>query len=198
MVNDLYFKAAILSYATNDKHLNKNLYQSIAAYKPLCDVSDIFLKKYQENHVIYMRNTEYTIDNIIEDYFRDESTKDILMRVKTPLDKHIWVDTKLVTSLKILKHLAEHAPNVLNSYDNSLGICFHLSNLTMVPRWTNLRKIGYELVAHAALTWEHYSGNISYPISVDNGEGNWEGDGLKMRLSLLEHMIRVYTELVGD
>ena len=57
------------------------------------------------------------------------------------------------------------------------------------------------------MSWEHYSGNISFPIPVTDedeyedaedqyyGYEIWEGKQLEMRISLLDHLIKCFGEL---
>lgn len=63
------------------------------------------------------------------------------------------------------------------------GICFNLYELT------GEGSLSYDFVGDNCEDWEHFSGEIDYPIK-DYCAGNlWEGEQLELRLSLLNHLI---------
>ena len=75
--------------------------------------------------------------------------------------------------------------------DKTIAICENLDILTC------FNGTAYPSVSKFAKTWEHYSGERSYPVSGeevwDEGLCNdsnfwWAGEQLELRMSLLEHI----------
>ena len=53
--------------------------------------------------------------------------------------------------------------------------------------------LGYKVVSKFSKTWEHYSGDDSYPVSGEEVWNEvsyewWKGEQLDLRMSLLEHI----------
>ena len=63
------------------------------------------------------------------------------------------------------------------------GICSNLLELT------NRADLSYLFVEDNCEDWEHFSGNSAYPVVMSDDCGLWEGEQLKLRLSLLDHLI---------
>ena len=62
------------------------------------------------------------------------------------------------------------------------GICLNLSKYHIIED-------AYYFVQKNCSDWEYYSGNLCYPVSDDNNYGKWEGENLKLRLSLIDHLL---------
>lgn len=63
------------------------------------------------------------------------------------------------------------------------GICYNLYKIT------GEFNVSYNFVEDNCSCWEHFSGDIVYPIDRCSGEPLWEGKQLELRLSLLDHLI---------
>lgn len=63
------------------------------------------------------------------------------------------------------------------------GICYNLAVITEES------DLSYYFVKDNCCDWQNFSGCTSYPISPVTDCGLWEGKQLKLRLSLLDHLI---------
>tara|TARA_R110000851_G_scaffold34889_1_gene92337 strand:- start:5906 stop:6199 length:294 start_codon:yes stop_codon:yes gene_type:complete len=88
---------------------------------------------------------------------------------------------RVVKALLIMK---EKGPT-----DVDFGICFNLTCKTGEFRTQRTGIDGYLLVAKHAASWEHYSGNPYFPVALDRLKPLWEGEGLELRHSLIDHII---------
>lgn len=87
---------------------------------------------------------------------------------------------KILDALLVLKEQA-----VTGGVDKpSYGICYNLFNLT------DSINLSLDFVADNCEDWEHFSGDVDYPIEGYNDDCDlWEGEQLELRLSLLDHLI---------
>lgn len=96
----------------------------------------------------------------------------------------------VIEALKTLKKAAEEGTVA----DTSVGICDNLSEIMDTGyQFENFYLDGLDIVAAYSHSWEEYSGERYHPI--DGGEVYekedklWEGEQLKKRLSLIDHII---------
>lgn len=77
--------------------------------------------------------------------------------------------------------------------DNRIGIC---GNLDIMINGSNSDSFcTYVFVSDNCSDWQNFSGSISYPISPVTDCGLWEGEQLKLRLSLIDHLVAKAQEL---
>ncbi len=72
---------------------------------------------------------------------------------------------------------------IRSGYSDS-GVCSVLDDLLEETELS-----GYEIVERASPSWEHYSGDPTYPVGDDYDRGNlWEGDSGKLRRDLCRYV----------
>lgn len=85
-----------------------------------------------------------------------------------------------------LKHILLYGPDM-----PTMGICFNLRTRLDAKGYD--RKVAYLIVDRYSQDWEHYSGYPSSPIPDPYSSpyvGGWQGRGLVLRTSLMEHLVR--------
>lgn len=86
---------------------------------------------------------------------------------------------KILDALLVLKEKA-----IKGSIDEPrYGICYNLSGLT------GDSDASYDFVVYNCNDWKHFSGNPMCPVKYNHNRVLWEGKQLKLRLSLLDHLI---------
>ena len=89
----------------------------------------------------------------------------------------------LIDSLTVVKEKA-----LSGEYKNSsVGICGKWTDMLLDDKYG----IGYDLVSVFSPSWGYYSGESYLPIVGDYTHDNlWEGKQLKLRLSLIDHILK--------
>ena len=87
--------------------------------------------------------------------------------------------------IKVLKEIID---GDLSSIDKWYGLCGNLSEVTICSSkpYCNL---GYNFVENNCSDWKHYSGLRETPIIGFNRSTNWQGEQLKLRQSLAQHLL---------
>lgn len=101
-----------------------------------------------------------------------------------------------ITSANVVRQLQKLKRQIPDGLDDpEFGICWNLSHCNKGHSHVD----GYKLVSELAPSWESFSGSPDFPIPVSTGgtenrQHLWDGEGLKLRLSLIDHMIKVLSE----
>lgn len=84
-----------------------------------------------------------------------------------------------------VRKLLEDGPQATNC-----GVCYNLALLLGHVAGSGRPHWAYFLVAEISPSWPHYSGSRAYPVPTSAGRcGEWEGEALTLRRSLLKHML---------
>lgn len=77
-------------------------------------------------------------------------------------------------------------------FETARSICGNL--------WNNLSDY-HEFKGEYFESWEHYSGDITYPVSgeevYESLENCWVGEQGELRFSLIDHLVKCYSEQLG-
>ena len=86
---------------------------------------------------------------------------------------------KILDALLVLKEQA-----VNGCVDETFyGICYNLAAIT------GDSDLSYGFVRDNCCDWKFFSGLFDYPVELSDDCDLWEGEQLKLRLSLLDHLI---------
>lgn len=97
----------------------------------------------------------------------------------------------LLEGLLWLKQTALYQPSELSRYS---GICYHLNEYCSEDRCS----VEYDFVAKASSCWVGHSGERYYPVIETERWTCWQGENLKQRLSLLDHLISVVEGMTNE
>lgn len=103
----------------------------------------------------------------------------------------------LTLAIQALESVREHAkagtlPDTMNYRYRNAGICLHWANALDALGITGYRAISWshDLIEFAAVTWPHSRcPGERYCYPVPHTESRWEGKGLELRLSLIDHTL---------
>ena len=110
--------------------------------------------------------------------------------------------------LEILKVLQSNKALILEKASGKGGnteivldkILFKTARSICGNLWDNLSSY-HEFKDEYFESWEHYSGNIIYPVSgaevYDSLENCWVGEQGELRFSLIDHLVKCYSEQLG-
>jgi len=85
--------------------------------------------------------------------------------------------------------------------DNDLGICWNLRHITnlYLSDYDGGCHVSYALVSENCHDWAGYSGSIDYPVPFDDWNAKmWEGDQLKARISLMNHLLAKVNSAIDE
>lgn len=80
-------------------------------------------------------------------------------------------------------------------------VCFHTDYSICGNIWNSLT-FNHDLKTEYYRSWEYYSGECCYPVSgkaaYESLENFWVGEQGKLRFSLIDHLVKCYSEQLGE
>lgn len=83
--------------------------------------------------------------------------------------------------------------------DKALNGEYKNSNSGICCKWSDMidedNSVGYDIVEVFSPSWEHFSGENCLPILGYTNGNLWKGEQLKLRLSLIDHILKCLEEV---